>query len=36
MTENNHFDVVIVGAGHNGLVTAAYMAKTGIKVLVLE
>ena len=30
------FDAVIVGAGHNGLVTAAYLARAGWKVLVLE
>jgi len=30
------FDVIIIGAGHNGLVTAAYLAKAGKKVLVLE
>lgn len=30
------FDAVIIGAGHNGLVTAAYLAKAGKKVLVLE
>src|SRR5258708_32887644 len=29
-------DVVIVGAGHNGLVTAFYLAKAGFKPLVLE
>ena len=28
--------VIIIGAGHNGLVCAAYLAKTGRKVLVLE
>src|SRR2546430_9488491 len=27
---------VIVGGGHNGLVSAAYLAKAGLKVLVLE
>ena len=30
------YDFIIVGAGHNGLVAAAYMAKAGRKVLVLE
>ena len=29
-------DVVIIGAGHNGLVTAFYLAKAGLKPLVLE
>jgi len=29
-------DVVIIGAGHNGLVTAFYLAKAGRKPLVLE
>ena len=28
-------DVVIVGGGHNGLVTAAYLAGRGLKVLVI-
>ncbi len=32
----NHYDSIIVGAGHNGLVAAAYLAKKGKKVLVLE
>ena len=30
------FDVIIAGAGHNGLVAANYLAKAGKKVLVLE
>ena len=30
------FDAIIVGAGHNGLTCAAYLAKAGLKVLVLE
>ncbi len=33
---NRHFDVLIVGGGHNGLVTAGYLARAGLKVLVLE
>jgi phytoene dehydrogenase-like protein len=30
------YDAIIIGAGHNGLVTAAYLAKAGRQVLVLE
>ncbi|HLI43501.1 MAG TPA: NAD(P)/FAD-dependent oxidoreductase [Acidimicrobiales bacterium] len=30
------FDVVVVGGGHNGLTCAAYLAKAGLDVLVLE
>lgn len=30
------YDIVIIGAGHNGLVAATYLAKAGKKVLVLE
>jgi len=30
------YDAIIVGAGHNGLTAAAYLAKAGRKVLVLE
>lgn len=30
------YDAVIVGAGHNGLVAAAYLARAGRSVLVLE
>jgi phytoene dehydrogenase-like protein len=29
-------DVIIIGGGHNGLVCAAYLAKAGLKVTVLE
>lgn len=33
---SKQFDVVVVGAGHNPLIAAAYMAKAGLSVLVLE
>ena len=36
MTANKPWDTIIVGAGHNGLVAANYLAKAGRKVLVLE
>jgi phytoene dehydrogenase-like protein len=32
----SHYDVVIVGGGHNGLVAASYLARAGLSVLVLE
>ena len=33
---SSSFEVIIVGGGHNGLVCAAYLAKAGHKVLLLE
>ena len=32
----DHYDAIVIGAGHNGLTNAAYLAKGGLDVLVVE
>lgn len=36
MPSRSSYDVVVIGGGHNGLVAAAYLARGGMSVLVLE
>lgn len=35
-TMSENYDLIVIGGGVNGLTTAAYMAKAGAKVMVLE
>lgn len=34
--DRTSFDVIVAGAGHNGLTAAAYLARSGLRVLVVE
>ena len=33
---SNTYDAIVIGGGHNGLVSAAYLARSGASTLVLE
>jgi phytoene dehydrogenase-like protein len=35
-TSSRTYDVIVVGGGHNGLVNGAYLAKAGLRTLILE
>ena len=36
MADNNQYDAIVIGAGHNGMTAAGYLARDGLKVLVVE
>jgi phytoene dehydrogenase-like protein len=36
VTGAGHYDAIVIGAGHNGLIAGAYLSRAGKKVLVLE
>ena len=33
---SNNYDAIVIGGGHNGLISAAYLARSGARTLVLE
>ena len=35
-TESHTYDAIVIGGGHNGLVNGAYLAKAGLRTLILE
>ena len=36
MSAATEYDAIVIGGGHNGLVNAAYLAKSGLRTLILE
>lgn len=35
-SSSTDYDAIVIGAGHNGLITAAYLAKSGLSTLLIE
>ena len=36
MASSRSFDAIVIGGGHNGLVNGAYLAKSGLRTLIIE
>ena len=36
MSATTEYDAIVIGGGHNGLVNGAYLAKGGLRTLILE
>ena len=36
MSATTEYDAIVIGGGHNGLVNGAYLAKAGLRTLILE
>src|SRR3977135_2445367 len=36
MTSKRSYDAIVIGGGHNGLVNGAYLAKSGLRTLIIE
>ena len=36
MPATTSFDAIVIGGGHNGLVNGAYLAKSGLRTLIIE
>ena len=36
MTKDRTYDAIVIGGGHNGLINGAYLAKAGLRTLILE